>query len=173
MVNLNTSRQSPFRTDFDEFCMIFYYELQALLENKSWIECHVVIESEYFNKKDLTKCTGKIYFDRYSILETACEGLSRLSHSKDAKADQMDIVTRCLWGKLSLKERAKEEMERKGLIKLLARIDKDINSCTELVSYLEEQANTCFEAFMTLERESNQEYAAMHACSCLSPCCRR
>ena len=46
---------------------------------------------------------------------------------------------------------------------MLARIDEDINSCTELVSYLEEQANTCFEAFMTLERESNREYAAMHA----------
>lgn len=153
----------PFRTDFNEFCMTFDYGLQAFLEIRPTIERHAVIESEYFNKKELTEHAEKVYFDSHRILETACVGLVKLSHSKDAKAELMDIVTRRLQENLSYEERVKDETERKGLIKLLARINEDFNFCRALVNYLEEQANTCFETLTTLERESNQEYSTMNA----------
>lgn len=80
-------------------------------------------------------------------------------------AELLNITTRRLQGRLTSESKAVEKTEKKGLIKLLAQIDEDINSCRSLVSCLKDQANTCFEALTTLEAEFNQIYSAKNTSS--------
>lgn len=109
-----------FRTDFDEFRATFTYGLQAFSKNRLIIEKHAFIESEYFNKMDLTTQAEKVYFDRLKVLEPACAWLPRLTCMKDAKVELLNITNHHLQGKLTSEGRAVEETKKKGLIKLLA-----------------------------------------------------